>query len=197
MADDPKQRRPEDPLAIHELLAGRVPDETDHSAQNQQIDEPIRPLPKEPASQEQIMSDDPGASASGFVSMLVKGQIGEPDPSADRHVTPGDHVILPAIVPVELDPLRPPASHGRPRRGWLTRLPLIFYMVAAVLFVAGLWASLATASVIMQQPLIPFFEWEDDASQLFAMLMLLCMPAAIILGMFGLYIKERNEDRRG
>lgn len=202
MAEGPQFRRPEDPREIDELATPGAR-ESESLAQNQgsepPIDPPIRPspVPRQHENPDQIVvNDDPGASASGYVSMLAKGQIGEIDPSATPHRNiPMAREIPPAVVPEnmppKLDPMRLPGPRPKPRRPWWWRIPTACYVVAAGLLLLGLWASVATACIFMQGNYLPYFEWDNDGDQLLAMLLLLCLPTAIILGMIGLYIKER------
>lgn len=197
MAEDPHVRRPENPRDMNELA-----DESREQkafAQIPPLEPPIRPLPLpiRHAPPGQIISDDPGASASGYVSMLAKGQIGEPDPqasSAQRHIPMAREVapeVLPENIPPKLDPLRRPGPRPKPRRPWWWHIPTLCYSIAACLMLVGIWASVATAGIFIQQNLIPGFAWDDDTSQLLAMLLLLSLPVAIILAMIGLYMKEK------
>lgn len=195
MAEDPQFRRPEDPREIDELVdhESREPGSVTPQ-QEPSLEPPIRPTPvprQHQNTSSEILTDDPGASASGYVSMLAKGQIGEPEPSSHRSIPMAREVQSDTTTPPpKLDPMRLPGPRPKPRRPWYWRIPSVCYVVAAALLLAGLWASVATVGIFIQQNLIFGFEWDNDASQLMAVLLLLCLPVSLILGMVGLYISQ-------
>lgn len=198
MAEDDKFRRPEDPRDIDKLVDKEAHEQGSlMPAQEPLLEPPIRPTPLpryHDNSDNELLTDDPGASASGYVSMLAKGQIGEIEPTSHRNIPMAREVpreVAPASMPPKLDPMRLPGPRPKPRRPWWWKIPRICYGAAFVLTLVGLWATVATVGIFTQQNLIFGFEWDNDGSQLLAILLLLCLPTAIIVGMVGLYIRDR------